>query len=416
MPQISESEPISIGIDVGWSVRRRTCALAAQGLPENALAVQRVPNPWKIYPGRNSRPAVCVRLFTHAELLAELDTLIRTLPMDLNNVTLVVDGPLGPHGRPHENRFIDSACGRNGFYGRAQPSHIQSNDGPTYVNATYAIVEKFLQHVTLPEPIPWLGGRVDDCNFIFAETHPTIGLATLVAKPQLNNLPSRSRPRRVQVGNNWRTVRAKSDWYWLEGANQRVEGILGCNNVVSEGNHERVAGLFCLAVAMQFREMSADKSRPIAVGSDDGVYALPGNLDASWEGDIGQLRRGDVPSVTAPAVAAKPIQHEELIVPDEPDDVDRGDNGTQLLNLWDNGGVWEKHHTWLETLRSPGNLVAMDGPGELITLEHAANHGNNRRWTSTPETLKLAHARGFDGQHLSAANGMTIPVRVCGND
>lgn len=50
---------------------------------------------------------------------------------------------------------------------------------------------------------------------------------------------------------------AKSDWYWLTGARCIVAEALGSEEVVRETDHERVAGLFCLAMAAR---LDADDS------------------------------------------------------------------------------------------------------------------------------------------------------------
>lgn len=413
MRQVFDYEPISVGIDVGWSTTRRTCALAIQGIRPSFAS-----RDTREYPGRNGRAPAFVRLFTFADLLDELETLVTDMPQGLRGVTLVVDGPLGPSGPPTNNRWIDFECGRNGFYRRTQPSHVEPASGQTYVNATDRIVEKF--GARAGRTSPWLGGESSLGEFRFAETHPTIGLATMIPQQNVAGLPTRARPRLFRIEGGSLPIRAKSDWYWRIGAGLRIENVVGCVGVHEETNHERIAGLFCLAVAMQLSSMSADNSTAVVIGRDDGVYVIPAAIDRTWVNDVNPLVFGDratlqpVQANTLPSNAPTDENYSGDDLPCGEDDSNRGDDETLLLRLDDNGGVATARNPWLDGANNPVRLTPTDGymPFQPACIELTPFINNDHQWRSKPTTYALANARGFDGPYLSANNGITILVRL----
>ena len=110
-------------------------------------------------------------------------------------MVVVVDGPVGPEGPPHKDRHVDSAFARGHFKNRMQPSAVTSKDGPQYVAVTRQVINTFFDATGVTFLPPWPFSGVQG-QFVYAETHPTVGLALLVPPQPVESLPSRNRPLR----------------------------------------------------------------------------------------------------------------------------------------------------------------------------------------------------------------------------
>lgn len=409
--QFDEMERVNIGIDIGWSERKKSCALAVEGL---ALATG-TPG-WTSYQG-SGRP-VAVGLFRYSELLTVAADLIRSARGRQKAVTAVLDGPMGPNGRPSVNRRVDEGFARDPFRGRMQPSPVATGDGPLYAGVTDRLARTLHEAAGLKYRAGWWdGGPVG--RLVCCETHPTVGLALLLPPQGVDTLPSRKRPRRLSQGGRW--IRAKSDWYWQLGAGRWVAEELGCPAVATLLHHELVAGLYCLAVARRLSAHLPDAPAVAAVGSPDGVYVIPSVVDRGWQDGLrgvgvhaGALRPQDqarfvaAPS-TPPMVVANPSPDAGM-EGDDPDEAEKGDAATLILT--DNGGIWEQHNDWLVGLTSPVHVRALDGHGQTIRIEQAGGVGQWRVEEFEHRPRQLATLRGFQGLHLSADVAWAIPVMV----
>ena len=111
--QLDDLERVNVGIDIGWSEKKKSCALAVEGL----ILPARTPG-WTSYQGK--RRPVAVGLFRYSELLDVASELIRFLS-PRHTVTAVLDGPFGPDGRPLVYRRVDGEFTQGLFRGRMQP-------------------------------------------------------------------------------------------------------------------------------------------------------------------------------------------------------------------------------------------------------------------------------------------------------
>ncbi len=282
---------IGIGIDIGWSERTKSCALAIRGCEPNP-----VPTSWTRYTPTVGSDSTHVGLFRLKELLQFLPEFLAQFKDRVSDMVVVVDGPLGPGGPPSENRHVDSAFCRGPFNGRMQPSLVTSKDGPKYVAVTRDVLDPFFKAlgVAFISPWPFSGAKG---QFVYAETHPTVGLALLVPQQAKKSLPSHKRPFKTPE----KTFGAKSDWYWRIGARDRVAVALKAR-VSAETHHDRVAGLYCLAVAEALAcHLTGPGPGVAAVGRKDGVYVIMSDVAAGWEAhvrDVG-IRGGELRSQTA---------------------------------------------------------------------------------------------------------------------
>jgi len=248
-----------------------------------------------------------------------------------------------------------------------QPVDVDTNDGRTYVDATYATIEALI-----PGFNSWMG-RPPANHIVVTETNPTVGLALMSKKYNTEVLPTRTRPLMPPTSDRVsKAIRAKSDFYWTVGGATACSIILGSERVADEMHHERVASLYCLAVAA-----SIASDNYCACGSeDDGVYMFPSGVHPDWINDIqgvgivaGQLRESGADASSADLSqwprAEKAVRREatdKAKVIDEPDDeiecelAYMGDDEILLLN--DNGGVWEKHNEWLADMESPVHVIS----------------------------------------------------------
>ena len=409
--------PVAVGIDVGWSKTKKSCAVAVLG-----LTVPPGARDWTTYSG-GTRP-VAVGLFRYADLLPEIGKLFALFGEKRSRAVVVVDGPIGPIGKPTANRAVDAAFTRGEFNGRMQPSPVATGEGPKYASVTDAVVRGVYDAAGVPyRPGLWAGTPTSDLTV--CETHPTVGLALLLPKQDRRTLPSRNAARVVPAGTpgyspeDPLTVRAKSDWYWQLGAGRWVSNeALGCPAAAEEGDHERVAGLYCVAVAGL---LATAPDRVVSIGHADGVYVIPAAVDRGWETDLsglvwrGTLSPADHSSFAAVVSAATPATVNapfEPVAADEPDEVEKGDSAYLILN--DAGGVWRKHNNWLHGLRTVAVVRAEDGTGELIRLR-PGNRADLALWVTADECqgpLGLAQRRGFVGDHLSNACKWQIPITV----
>jgi len=410
-----DGESVVIGLDVGWSEIKKSCAIAVEGLtvPQNESS-------WKAYHG-GARP-LAVGLFRYCDLITQIQKVFATIGKGPHRGIVVLDGPIGPNGQPSQNRSVDSQFTRGEFHGRMQPSPVEGESGRHYTAVTDSIVKCLFRGAGVDYNAGLWDGAAVGNRFCVYETHPTVGLALLLPQQNIETLPSRKRPRRITASTtvhseaNTPFVRAKSDWYWQLGAGQWIaQQALDCKSVGRETNHERVAGLYCLAVA---KLLSEAPQNVVAVGADDGVYVIPAVVDNSWENGLNRI--GILRGTLAPtdqkqyalAMSFPPVAVENSPTCDESDDAEKGDETILILN--DDGGVWVQHNDWLEGLEPIVVVQALDEHGERIRLQQSAREDGTQWCPQSTEhkTLQLAKRRGFNGDHLSKENAYAIPIAV----
>ncbi|MEI8211935.1 MAG: hypothetical protein WCI02_07285 [Planctomycetota bacterium] len=404
-----------IGIDVGWSEKRPSCGVAIK----DPLDQIQWPNSTVTYGGTSSTKCCKFRL---SELL---DFLGRIPSLRYTKIVVVIDGPLGPEGPPQKNREVDSAFRCNEFNGRMQPMDIEGKDGGTYVEATYRVANFFADSVK-----PWPFSQAES-KLLIAETHPTVGLALFNRKHNVRELPSRKRPLVPPSGQaNEGAIRAKSDFYWRIGGNRQCESMLDCTGIAEERDHERVAALYCLAVAV-----SLANGQATAVGKkDSGVYVFPKVFHQDWIEDIKSigvigndpLELMDVantdcftkwqPAHVATTVPANGSTNLEEENDNASDPEQRGDVGWLLLN--DNGGVHEKHNLWLTNFTNCVQVRLIKRNLEA-TLIKANSPTQWKIDSNSDKALGIAKQYGFVFDHLSNANAFSIEFEVvkdCGQN
>lgn len=398
---------LTIGIDIGWSERQRSCAFAAF----DPLRKLKWPDRTKIY---DSADLGCCR-FRLSELIEFLVN-VRQAMSSYARTIVIIDGPLGPKSRPISNRSVDSSFRRGEFRNRMQPADIDNKIGRTYVNATYQVVECLDASF-----LPWVGGPVVS-SVVIAETNPTVGLALMTQKFRRESLPSRKRPLvPPRTARSERAIRAKSDFYWRVGGNRQCASILKSPKIARERNHENVAGLYCLAVAS-----SLSSGRALACGdATTGVYVFPDAVDGEWLDDLKSvgITSGEATEIvrssttedfatwsraTSGLAEATP---DSTGGPESFEDLDdnlatSGDCQSLLLN--DNGGIWEKHNDWLEGLDGPVR-VRCKASGVKVTLKRAKSL---TQWTSDPKALPIARSHGFEQPNLSSMRSIAIDIEI----
>lgn len=379
---VSDIEPVSIGIDVGWAAETRSCCLAVDGLNPPDEDHPMLNRTLVIY--RDDAPQTWAMRFQLDELCAFIPTFFADLfARSLRKCSLVIDGPVGPNGPPIQNRGIDAACRRGAFHNRSFPNDITGNDGPVYVDSTYRILAPFLEAAGCDEP--WWGGPVTAESFTFAETHPTVGMALMLSQMPIAQIASRNQPLLVMTDPE-ELIRAKSDWYWRCGANNQVATILGTEAICGATDHELRAGLYCLAVAKMLEtSRGTEASDAVAIGFEDGVYAVSRRIHNDWQeattwvadpvNNLGMndLLQGDgnfeyhQDPTTVPdfqqweGVHGQQADDGEDDVPplDEVDDI-QDDGADNQLEDWsynwpvvvnDHGCLWETHNDWIDPER-----------------------------------------------------------------
>ena len=400
------NETLLIGIDIGWSERQRSCAMAVRDVNRRIEWPPRA----KFYGGDG---LVCCR-FRLSELMAFLQR-IQAVPGDYQRTVLVLDGPLGPSGRPTKNRAVDSSFRRGEFRYRMQPADVGNAVGQEYVNATYTVAEYFAEVVQ-----PWMGGPTDS-KLIIAETNPTVGLALLTQKYAISEIPSRKRPLVPPAAERGeRSIRAKSDFYWRVGANLICSSILDSAEIAAERNHENVAGLYCLAVASAISTGSA-----VSCGDEaNGAYIFPSEVHSDWRVDLQQAGAISGHLETLPIPEPVDLHNWFRAIPAfSPIEVDVGTNdqdrdgatdcvdvedNKNCLLLCDNGGVWQQHNNWLDGASGPVKVQCI--PTQLVLeLKRASEDGH---WTVAPTALTVARRHGFSQSHLSREHSIAIEIEI----
>lgn len=271
-----------IGLDVGYSQKKRTCGVAvnAEVLPSYGGSMIAVTK----HDG--------TRLFAKRMRLGEAKNWLTQLKADhlLHDAIVVLDGMLGPNGPPARERTVDCACMTGRFVNRAVAASVVGG-GQRLVQATYELTfaaTGCLLGSCYRFSSAWVGGS--DAVALY-ETNPVVGLAAIMPMVEdVRQIPSRSSAPVAIKGN---LVKTKSDYYWMLGGGQRVAEVLGAAAIADEKDHELRAGFFCLGVAVQLAGEASDKSRPICVGDPmTGTYILLGPTHSDWESEM--LRIGIV--------------------------------------------------------------------------------------------------------------------------
>ena len=424
---------IEIGIDVGWSKVKRSCALAVRGLEWEGAGA-------KLYMSPGGVEVARIKLFRLEELVPFLRELVVAIRDHLDHTTLVVDGPLGGDGRPVDNRRVDAECRRGGLHLRVQPNDVTGEAGRKYVESTYRIVDPFLDAAGVS---PWVGRNCSSGQLVVAETNPTVAMALMLPMQGVETLPSRQRPLELPPPPgkaSGRVISAKSDWYWRIGVGRRVAGILGSPAVAVEEDHERVAGLFCLGLATMLDAADPDATRALPIGiaeagrPDGGIYLVPRALPDCWNDDVNRVglpwaspefspysEMLSVPAATRrlrPLRVTQPPAGGPLPAGDpfeaEPDEGPQDDEERFLLLLNDIGGVWTKSNSWLGGLSPDVRLRALDGMGEVFELTPSVNFPVSGQWkiSKGDKALALARARNFRGGHLSGEQCVSLDVEI----
>jgi hypothetical protein len=389
-----------IGIDIGWSTKRASCGVAVRG--GNLLLPYAHTYGTRMQAGRYTLPV----------LLEVIGSWRSRNAQALKDAIVVLDGPLGPAGRPTRDRHVDSACSREEFYQRCQPVPISHPQSAAYIDATYRIFEALGMEGSV-----WMGGAVPAVRAVVAETNPTVALALLVEPQPRDTLPSRRRARLV----NGRLVRAKSDWYWACGANVAVARVLGTQEVAKEKDHERVAALLCLAVASEI-----EAGRAVALGDKDGIYAVPHRLAEGWRSTLQQVGgQGTALYEHMPERAGMgrclSVEVEVLAAPvpgcEEEPELGKGD--LVELVIADSGGLNETQNPWLEGMESPVQLLTCTPKPIHLSVRHGPGRLKNvTQWVVTPTASVLrellahycpAHDRR---RHLSKHNAVVVVAKL----
>ncbi len=114
------------------------------------------------------------------------------------------------------------------------------------------------------------------------EVNPTLGLAWLVPQLPTDTIPSRSKPKGV--------FRAKSDFYWAKGARTIVAKALQVPEVEGVDDHEEIAALYGLAVAMSLAGQTPKKYGTECVGREaEGVYHVLTPIHREWRQEVTRI-------------------------------------------------------------------------------------------------------------------------------
>lgn len=271
-------QQLRIGLDVGFSIKKRTCGVSANRDVLPAYGGEKV-----LFTRPNGSRLYCKKLkLTEAlKWLGEL----RAQGL-LDGAIVVLDGMVGPDGSPVAERDVDQACMTGSFANRAVAASVIGG-GQKLVQATASLLEAAAGsacHVNCRfsrDSAPCMGRPQ------IWETNPTVGMAvTLPMVDDVEQLPSRRRS--VLVDSE--VVKAKSDYYWAAGGGQRVAQVLGVAGAAAVRDHELRAGLFCLAVALQVAGEAADATECVCVGNPaNGTYLLLGPVHPSWEKEVRRI-------------------------------------------------------------------------------------------------------------------------------
>lgn len=263
-----------IGIDVGYSKSRATCGVAVVARPGSDLKALPSGHRWTADHGGT---IWCATM--------GLETLLALLPKVRaleGEITVVVDGPLGPDGPPAAQRHVDRECQRGAFQSRAVPASV-TGGGRALVEATYRIVDGLVGARSGPA-FRFSPRRAPGAPLLqIFETMPTIGLALLLpVVSDVTQIPSRATP----VDG----ISQKSDFYWSRGAGGRVGAILRSAGIADETDHDRRAALYCVSVALQIVDPLA--GAPVCLGDvATGTYVLAGPEHPTWSAEIARVGR-----------------------------------------------------------------------------------------------------------------------------
>jgi hypothetical protein len=188
----------------------------------------------------------------------ELRHLAQAYTDAFRSAVLVIDGPVGPEIDAVHDRGVDAAFARGGFYHRAPAYAITHGTGLRLSRVTAEILHALDDLVPV---CPWIGGARPSKGLVVAETNPTPAMALLLPQQDIGTLPSRARSQ--SVGGT--RIRAKSDWYWRLGAGRYAAHVLGEASIATEMNHERIAGLFALALASAVAQQATDGEAVVAL-------------------------------------------------------------------------------------------------------------------------------------------------------
>lgn len=394
-----------IGLDVGWSEKRRTCGVAMLGA--------RVEEKDTVTYGDVSAVALLAR-----DVAGVLSPAVQRALRQGQRVLIVADAIVGQHGVPQAARHVDGACSKAGFYLRAQSCSATTETGRRLYATLHEILDELLvaaeTHWT-----PWLG----DCplpsrGVVVTETNPTTSMALALAMADRASLPTRTASRTLPDGTR---VRAKSDWYWRSGAGQLAAEMLSTPAIGDERHHERVAGLWCLALA---RELEAF-GRVALLGDEDGTY-LVGSVDPSWEADVDRVgvRWGTVHRVTRglASLDAVPKRTVELSARREPgaeghsEDAGPSDDealpgGVVSVRFTDLGGLSRKANPWLGSVQIPCRLRLLGKTTVEVTVTRFAPPNDRSQFKIGPTIGQLMRAWGGPST-LSGANHFEVVGEV----
>ncbi|MCK5690492.1 hypothetical protein KAI87_14530 [Myxococcota bacterium] len=382
-----------IGLDVGYSEKRKTCGLAVRGLQLQGATV--------VHHG-----SVQVGTYNISAAIREVARLMR-LCASQEGAVFVIDAPVSPKGPPRKDRSVDSGCSRKGFYLRAQSYPVTQKSGVELANAAHRILtEAEVGYKVLCE-----GGKPQPGKIVVAETNPTTAMAMALPQQETDRIPSRKR--HIYFGQ--RVIRAKSDWYWAQGAGAKAAAILGEPSVETETHHERVAALFCLALASEL-----SNSESVAIGDDAGVYVVPTMLDKSWQADVervgvawGEPRYEAGESFIEGAQV--PVECLDLEPEASPEDTERLDGDEVELILNDSGGINRKANPWLHDFDGACMLKA-DGIDDSIKVEPFSGSQASSQSSIDPTASKLIEDLGLPSIDLSKTQSVSIRVKIVGGE
>jgi hypothetical protein len=368
---------VLIGLDVGWSERRRTCGVALRG---GSLAER----------GTVEYADVAAVALNKRDVGRALGAVVRRTLKEGQRVLVVTDAIVGPHRVPPVDRRVDAHCSIQGFYGRAQSYPATQNAGAQLSATLHDILDELLAG-TGAQWSPWLGdGSPPLSGVVVTETNPTTSMALSLPMADRGLLPTRNVHRVLADGTR---VRAKSDWYWRLGAGVLAAESLGVPGIDEESHHERVAALWCLALAHEL-----DTSGRVALlGDQCGTY-LVGPIDPSWVADAervgvrwGRVHLGKSPlrtlhSTQHPVVDISDVDAESNDeVCDADDDALRGDS--IRVHFTDNGGLTRKANLWIDSVDIPCRLRLRGNTTAEITMTPFAPPNDRSQFKVGPRTI-----------------------------
>jgi len=355
-----------IGLDIGWSERRRTCGLAIRDahlhLPDSVIF------------GNISTLAL-----NRHHVAKTLAPIVRTALSKGRRVLVVADAIVGKLREPIEDRHVDAGCSKEGFYGRAQSYPATHQTGRLLSTTLHDVLNEVCKEVGNGSWTPWIGAEPLPLDgVVVVETNPTTSMALALSMTDPASLPTRASPRLLPDGIT--RVRAKSDWYWRSGAGALAAKNLGVDDIRNETHHERIAGLWCLHLAR-----SLETNTAALTGNFNGAY-LVGQVDPSWEKDIERVGVcwGEVNYANCPfnPPQSTPITVQDLTprnaVPNDQLDEDafRGDDIS--VQFTDSGGLTLRANSWLGTVEQfPCNVLLHGGNGATLLITVTPFDGRN---------------------------------------